>query len=193
MHPAINSVSNPISLFKGTKRLCQMRGSSESCTDVSVQFTPEDYEKYILPLLINKPDHSVAMQSRCFFLHYSKVTGIFLHSNLDPDSIDYEIVDDFLSNTRIVDTFNFEWGLLNGFFWGFEGYSKKNPLVAERIRESECIMFDNGGSAKRIAHGKPHWQCYTSFGLPFKAVMDDFGELKPIPGEGIQIHLVVHD
>lgn len=123
MVPAIEGVGRDTLVIKGTEilfvtRVQGIRGGE--CA--SINFHPAEYDKYIAPLIPADPDDGLTFpRHKLVFIRFSLVMGLFLEHNVWPGG---EKLDEWLEDVRIVDEFNFRWGLVPASFANVEGFGQ---------------------------------------------------------------------
>lgn len=119
MFAAIETAGKPTLLVQGTKVLGNVKISGMCGAEVSVNLSPELYEQMIAPV-VEKRDYGYPPE-KLTFLRFSPYAGMYLSNNLDSDS-ERTAVDAVFEHCRIVDEFNFAWGLVPDVFKEVEGY-----------------------------------------------------------------------
>lgn len=88
----------------------------------SINFPPAEFEKYIAPLIPEDDPGLTYPRNKLVFIRFSLYTGSFLEHNVWPGG---EPLDRWLDDVRIVDAFNFRWGLVPAAFANVPGFGSR--------------------------------------------------------------------
>lgn len=128
MFQAIETVGRLTLLTRGTKVLGRVHTGGMCRAEVVILLTPELYEQLIAPVVV-KRDYGYPPE-KVTFLRFSPYTGEYMSNNLDDDG-DIKAVDGVFDNCRVVDEFNFGWGLVPEVFREVEGYRERMNALTE--------------------------------------------------------------
>jgi hypothetical protein len=116
---AIETVGRDTLVIKGTEIVCTTHVRAMCDRDMaSINFPEAEYDKYIAPL-VGKLDTGSYPRHKLLFMRFSPFTGMFLEHTSWPDG---EKLDEWMEDVRIVDEFNFRYGLAPAVFANVPGF-----------------------------------------------------------------------
>ena len=95
-------------------------------SEASVHFTEAMYDEYIAPRIPPMEEEINYPRSKLVVIRFSCGLGHFLSHNVWPGG---EKLDDWLENVRLVDKFNFEWGMAPETFQDVPGYGEMRKVT----------------------------------------------------------------